>query len=243
MNVNRMSFHLLVGSESRGLRLTNQALGHGFASSLISMRSNRLRSRLDCFDLCKDLDPTAVPFVDDDDDDDNTYCGLQPLHSYANTAHHEDVDEYNYNYEEEDETYQGLQPLHPAINIVHDEPSEAFAPDAALTLTQPIAEAVMQGDDFQLSWDISRLPTPRRTLESRYGLNESAKIEGLYQVPESYTVQAALLPFVERMMEEEEATLSPHFREVLQTFSYAIRFDNIDKVTPALVTDYTLTPR
>ncbi|KAK7686149.1 hypothetical protein QCA50_010961 [Cerrena zonata] len=98
-----------------------------------------------------DLDPTAVPFVDDNDDDDDTYCELQPLYSYANTTHHEDVDEYNYNYKEENETYQSLQPLHPAINIVHDEPPEAFAPDATLSLMQPIAEAVMQGDDFQLS--------------------------------------------------------------------------------------------
>lgn len=35
-------------------------------------------------------------------------------------------------------------------------------------------------------------------------------------------------------MEKEEATLSPHFRDILWTFSYAIHFDNIDKVTPAL---------
>ncbi|KAK7686474.1 hypothetical protein QCA50_010070 [Cerrena zonata] len=163
----------------------------------------------DCFDLCKDLDPTAVPLAGlnayDDDDD------------------------------EEDETYHGMQPLGPAFDIGHYDPPEGLAPDNALTFTQPAAEGVLIDNQFQLAWTIHNLPNLQTTLQGRYGLQQFVSLEPHEQAPLTYTLKDALTPFVERS-EDEMVTLTAEFSEVVCAFAYILCLNNtnIDIVTPKL---------
>lgn len=163
----------------------------------------------DCFDLCKDLDPTAVPLA-----------GLNP------------EDDYD---DEEDETYAGMQPLGPAPNIDLYDPPEDLPADDALTFTQPAAEGVYNDNHFQLAWTTDSLPNLQATLQGRYGLKAKVHLETYEKAPIQYTLKDALKLFCERS-EDEMLTLSAEFCDVLRAFAFILCKNNtqIAIITPKL---------